>query len=300
MAKQWTNESIRMLVSDYNSGSDTGELAVKFNCTKAIIRYQLKKQGIMLRRYALNKVYKSKAIVTKDVWESKIGTPEFDYFIGILASDGCIVNTCIALEVKDLELLQNYNNFLGNVCNINYRISKINGNIYYNIKYKNKEIVEFLENYGIVPRKSNTLILPYINWNILLGLFDGDGSIVKDKRCVSFCWQITSGSINCILQIKSFLINEGINSHIQEYNTTNGNWFTLYVTTGKDIYTIYCNLYKNSPYFLNRKKEKFGPLVKKFTKCNSVNSINGMEYQKIEPSLENEEGAETRNGEPKF
>lgn len=286
----------------YTSGTDTRELATKFNCTKTVIRYQLKKQGITnLRRVALNRVYKSKAVVPLSVWEDKIGTPEFDYFIGILASDGCIINTCIALEVKDLELIENYNIFLNNLCNINSRSSKVNGNTYYNIKYKNKEIVSFLSKYGIVPKKSNTLELPYINWNILLGIFDGDGSITKDKRyenCYRFT--ITSGSIIFINQVKSFLENEGIIAHIQEYKTDSGHWYNINITKGEDIYKIYCNLYKDSSFFLSRKKEKFGSLVEKFTKCNSVNSVKERENYQTEPSLNNKEGAETRNGEPKL
>jgi hypothetical protein len=271
-----------------------------FNCSKYQIRNKLKDKGIVLRKTALNRTYKSKAIVPLQAWTDKIGSPEFDYFIGILASDGCIVDTCTALEVKDLELIENYNKFLGFRCNINSRKSKVNGNVYYNIKYKNKEIVNFLSEYGIVPRKSNILMLPYINWNILLGIFDGDGSITKDKRYeCCFKFTITSGSINFINQVKKFLEKENISPNIQEYNTDSGHWYNIYVTKGEHIYKIYCNLYKDSSFFLSRKKEKFGPLVEKFAKCNSVNSVNGRENQKTEPSLNIEEGAETRNGEPK-
>lgn len=57
-------------------------------------------------------------------------------------------------------------------------------------------------------------------------------------------------------------------------------------------------MYKDSSYFLKRKYEKFGPLLEKFSKCNSVNSVNERENSKTEPSLL-QEGAETRNGEPK-
>lgn len=53
-------------------------------------------------------------------------------------------------------------------------------------------------------------------------------------------------------------------------------------------------LYDNAHYFL---RNNFGPILKKFNNSNSVNSVNG-ERPKTEPSL-NEEGAETRNGEPK-
>ena len=75
---------------------------------------------------------------------------------------------------------------------------------------------------------------------------------------------------------------------------------SLTVGALSDIITIYNNIYKNSSYFLKRKYDKFGPLVEKFTENYSVNSVNGMENQKTEPSLGNKEGAETRNGEPKL
>lgn len=297
--KKWTNEEIENLVNLYNSGKNTSELAKMFECSAYIIRTRLKEKGITLRKYSNNRIYKSKAVVKLSTWESKIGTSEFDYFIGVLATDGCIINTCIALEVKDLELINNYHTFLNKSCNINSRVSKVNGNTYYNIKYKNKEIVEFLSNYGIIPKKSNILELPYINWNILLGIFDGDGSIVIDKRYdCCFKFSITSGSIKFINQIKDFLESEGILSSIYEYNTDSGHWYNIIVCKGEDIYKIYNNLYKDSSFFLTRKKEKFCPLLKKFNNSNSVNSVKEMENSKTEPSPIRE-GAETRNGEPK-
>lgn len=36
--KRWTSEEIENLVSEYTSGQDTGELAIRYNCSKAIIR----------------------------------------------------------------------------------------------------------------------------------------------------------------------------------------------------------------------------------------------------------------------
>lgn len=300
MVKKWTEEEIDVLVQKYLNGAETSELAEEYNCSMYQIRTPLKKRGITLRRHSSKRVYKSKAIVSLDTWTSKIGTPEFDYFIGLLASDGCIVNTAVCLELKDLELLEQYNDFLGGVCNINSRTSKVNGNIYYNIKYKNKEIVNFLSEYGIVPKKSSILQLPYINWNILLGIFDGDGCITHDKRgTYSFKFTITSGSINFINQVAQFLSGYFIKFGIQEYKTDSGHWYNLIVSNGQDIYTIYTNLYKESPYFLTRKKEKFCPLLEKFNSCNSVNSVKEMDNYETEPSLINKEGAETRNGIPK-
>lgn len=45
---------------------------------------------------------------------------------------------------------------------------------------------DYLATFGITERKSLTLKLKYINWNVLLGIFDGDGSLTKDARCFNF------------------------------------------------------------------------------------------------------------------
>lgn len=298
--KKWTKEEISDIIELYNSGQSCKLIAQKYNCTGGMVQYQLKKQGLTLRSGKGIKHSIKHRVVELDVWKSKEGTPDFDYFIGMLASDGCIVHTCIALELKDKEILDHYNSFLGNVCNINSRVSKVNGNIYYNIKYKNEDIVEYLKDFGIVPRKTNTLKLKYINWNVLRGIFDGDGSIMQDPRTpCSFKFQITSGSIEFIEQLEEFYNSNGISYYITEYSGDNSHWYNITVGQGKDIFKIYENMYKDTSCYLSRKHDKFGPLVEKFTRQHSVNSVNGRENQKTEPSLNIEEGAETRNGEPK-
>lgn len=220
----------------------------------------------------------------------------------MLATDGCVTGTQISLEFAESnkEILLHYNHFLGEVCNINSRYCPKRNNIYYSIKYRNEDIVKYLAQFGITPRKTKTLKLKYINWNVLRGIFDGDGSIVIDSRTAcSFKFKITSGSVEFIQQIAAFYDDNNIKYYINEESNHNGNhWINIIVGRQEDIYKIYSNMYKNSSCFLPRKHDKFGPLVEKFTSCNSVNSVNGMENQKTEPSFDRE-GAETRNGEPK-
>ena len=170
---------------------------------------------------------------------------------------------------------------------------------YYNIKYKNEEIVKYLSAFGIIPRKTSVLKLKYINWSVLRGIFDGDGSIIKDSRCCSFKFKITSGSKDFINQIAEFYKDHNISYIISEERGKTGNsWMNITVETQKDILRIYQNMYKDTSCFLHRKQEKFGPLLEKFNMSNSVNSVNERENSKTEPSLI-KEGAETRNGEPK-
>lgn len=68
----------------------------------------------------------------------------------------------------------------------------------------------------------------------------------------------------------------------------------------EDVLKMFYSLYYNAHYFLKRKYEKFGPLVRKLTGANLVNSVNERALSKTEPSLIIKEGAETRNEEPKI
>lgn len=86
-------------------------------------------------------------------------------------------------------------------------------------------------------------------------------------------------------------------SFINESNRNQNPVYDLFVYKTEDLIEIYKHLYDNAHYFLKRKRNNFGPILKKFNISNSVNSVNG-EHPKTEPSLY-EEGAETRNGEPK-
>lgn len=234
--------------------------------------------------------------------EKHANTRELDYFIGILATDGCVTGGVVALEFaqQDAEILIHWNDFLGNKCNITTHTKKSTGSVYYKIAFMNRDICKYLGNYGIVPRKSLILKLSYINWDILRGAFEGDGSLIYDHRHrVSAKFRIASGSVAFLTQIKEFLESEGIKATI--YAEKNSNTSILNVGIASDIYKIYCNIYKNATYFLMRKYLKFGPLVKKFSSNHSVNSGDEVGASNPEPSFNRNiiEGAETRNGEPK-
>ena len=299
--KNFSEQEEKQIVDDYLSGNSFRVVGSHFGISAPTVKKILDKYNISAREKKGIKHCIHHYTVTLDRWTSQEGTDEFDYFIGILATDGSIVNTQVALEFAEnnKEILEHYNKFLGDVCNINSRYCPKRNNTYYNIKYKNEEIVNYLANFGIVPRKTSTLKLKYINWSVLRGIFDGDGSIIKDNRSCSFKFKITSGSEDFINQIAEFYNKYNIHCIMSEEHGKAGNsWMNITVGTQKDILKIYQNIYKDTSCFLHRKQEKFGPLLEKFNMSNSVNSVNERENSKTEPSL-NEEGAETRNGEPK-
>lgn len=298
-----SQEEKQKIVDEYQSGLSSAVVGKMHNISAPSVRNILKEVGIQARDKKGIKHCVHHRVVELEVWKNQEGTPDFDYFLGILATDGCVTGIQTALEFAEnnREILEHYNRFLGNVCNINSRYCPRRDNTYYAIKYKNEEIVNYLSTFGIVPRKSNTLELKYINWNVLRGIFDGDGSLIQDKRCAcSFKFKITSGSMRFIKQISNFYESNDISYYVDAETGKLGNtWHNIIVGQAEDIYKIYCNMYKDSSCFLHRKHDKFGPIVEKFANSNSVNSVNEMENSKTEPNLNTEEGAETRNGGPK-
>lgn len=255
----------------------TTQIGEIFQTSRSVINYNLKKLNVNVRPRGKK--------FNIDTIKNKLNTPEFEYFLGILATDGSICNNIIALEFSEenKEILDHWNNFLGGNMNINIH-TNARGVDYYKIAFQDLEFSKMLESYGITAKKSYTLELSYINWNILLGIFDGDGSLSIDTRHgISGKFRIASGSEIFLKQIQEFLKQNNIKSSI--YKDSRSKCMSLTVGILQDIVSIYNNIYKDSSYFLKRKYDKFGPLLEKFNSSNSVNSVNERGNSKTEPSL---------------
>lgn len=275
MSKNKLKNSISEIIDLYNSGLSCAEIAKKFSCNRATIFYHLKRSGVSFRQKSGIKhcVHHKRRVLLED-FSLKENTPEFDYIIGILATDGNITRNMIRIEQADnnIEILENFKAFLSNKVEI--KRTKHHDQLYNLLRFKNQDICDYLYTFGITPKKSNTLKLKYLNWDVLLGVFDGDGCLAMDKRkSGSWRFSITSGSIDFITQIKEFLEQENLHPLIYKER----NYYTISVGKISEIFYIYEHLYKNSSYFLKRKYDKFCPLVEKFIRRNSVNSVKEME-----------------------
>lgn len=286
-------EIIRLYVEE---NKNTNEIAKIFNTYNTSIRRVLLRNNVEIRSYgvALRKVQLS------DI-KSKEGTRDFDYFLGLLATDGCVTNNNIVLDFaeQNKELLDYWNEFLGNKCNITTSIHKIYKTPQYRIQFANPEIKEFLGTYGIVERKTYHLKLKYINWDVLRGIIDGDGCVLEKNKGRTLAIGITSGCKEFLEQIQEFYSNNNIISYLKESNRNLNPTYDLYVYKSEDILKIYENLYLNAHYFLKRKEEKFGSLLKKFNRQSLVNSGKEKCDSNPEPSLNLKEGVETLYELPK-
>lgn len=282
----------------YQSGKSIREISKDYNCSPSSIRYHLIKMGTSLRpKLGIRHCVPHKGFVDESVFFNNVNTHKdnWEYFVGILATDGCISGNAVRLQLSEdnKEILQYWKEFLGNTVKIGVSLRK--RRTYYSIQFKNANIVDYIHSIGITERKTFSIRLSYINWNVLRGIFDGDGCLVRDfRKDSSWKFSICSASLSFIEQINDFLIKNGTHPIIYKEKS----YYTIHLGRLEDIFLVYSNIYKPNLYFLKRKYKKFCPLVEKFTRNHSVNSVKGKENHKTEPSPE-WEGAETRNGVPK-
>lgn len=121
-------------------------------------------------------------------------TPEMAYVLGVFMSDGYLTKKtsgnlflCLKLNDKDLlETVKNLMTFEGSVCGAGLTQS---GNQSYKIEISDPKIIEDVQKWGVLERKTLTakfpVELPQEYWrDFIRGIFDGDGCVhlSKDKR----------------------------------------------------------------------------------------------------------------------
>ena len=184
-------------------------------------------------------------------------SPESNYWLGYLAADGNLAKSryAIRIQLKDLEMVEKYRNFVNPKLSIYYRVNKAGSNMG-TVVYENKEIWDYLYSLGITPAKSRTLeYRGEFNWDFIRGVFDGDGCISNQGP------KITTGSNIFKTQLENFLTEEGL-----EFKTfIKGNQiFDIYIR-GNSRFTFFYRMYANSECVkLERKYDKYRAALKKF------------------------------------
>ena len=257
--KQYDSKIIEL----YNQGYSIEHIGKILNLNRHSVNYRLEVNNIQKRKVLGIKHSQRNPTITLEFFKSLIQNrkDDFDYFLGILASDGNVINNQIRISSiadENVEFLQHWVNFLDNKVIIHRNLRRDKQTYYNEVSFKNRDIVELLSTqYGITPNKTFTLNLPYINWNVVRGCFDGDGCLVKDKRCNSWKFEIVSASILFATQLNNFYLEHNLHSHIYKQ----GNLYKINILQKEDIITIFNNIYKDCSYFLKRKYDKFLPII---------------------------------------
>lgn len=231
-----------LLKQDYLDGMSIQELKQKYGFKgDGTLYYYLKKLHVHNR--GKSKPYDNPFLIK---------SPERDYWLGWIFSDGCIVkdnkHNYIYLACLDYDILIKFKEFCGKRAKMNKfnyitPVSKEEKTMY-KVVINSCELVQYFENkFHTVGKKSKTLN-PNVkmNWNLLRGALEGDGSFKKGVV-------LTSNSKKWIDKISKFY--DSYNIH---YTIVKDSAYRLGVYKKEDIKRIYHYLYDNTTLFLDRKK----------------------------------------------
>ena len=268
--------TIDLIKNEYLQGKSILEIEKLTNVSGVGIREILKRLNI----------YKSKQ--NKDIIKygnnlnffNKIDTEEKAYWLGFIYADGYVVEQKnkyayrfgIELSIKDLNHLQKLANIFNRKLSIKIRSSQIcqskeiKNFEMVNLTINNKTVWTDLQQNGISIRKTlnpdltiftkfEKKLLPHF----IRGVFDGDGSIVKNSEMF-----ILNGNKDFLIEVQKILVSElKLKLKFTKIFLDQGNGYKLYYGGRLQIKKIYNWLYNNSLVFLERKKYIFEEIIER-------------------------------------
>ena len=264
---KYTNQQVEEIIKLHSQGLNPKEIAVIFKTYNTTIRRILIREKIELKNQS-----QIKSVVKVNPF-ADLDNEEVQYWLGYIASDGNVGDKRNRINIStnlDPLHLEKYVNFLKYPIKILKYFNKKYEVYEYSVSFSNQEIKDYLVSLGLTPNKSKTLKINFpITWAFLRGIFDGDGCVRKIQRG-HISIDFMTASLDFINQIQDFLNCYDIYSTIKKYRSL------YYITISKDKYVnlIYDLMYKDSSISLDRKREKFGCLLRKLNNDNSPNSVN--------------------------
>jgi len=272
-----TRDEIELYIKLYNEGKGLREIGRQCNCTAGTVKRHLISENIQLL-----KGYDCIRKVINNPFEN-INDSDVQYYLGWIASDGCIFENTIGLELAEdsIDVLHQYVKFLGGKSKIEgpFHVN-IKGQNSYCVRFQHKDIVKYLSNLGITNTKSKTLNINFdITWDFIRGVFEGDGTLYESKPTGQYVYldiNILSASEVFIKQLEDFFIKNNIQCRINDDKEYKRIWINK-----TDSLLFFNKLYYNDSIpILKRKFNKFKLFFEKsknnyrYLKSDNVNLIN--------------------------
>ena len=252
-----------LIIKRYKNGEAYTKIAKSIKKSSRYVRRILVENDIFIRNLS-----QSHEIYSFDkTFFKKIDNEEKAYVLGFLYADGNVCKNImqICLHKKDEEILQ----LIKNVLKSNHKI--VNDRGYVRFRIGNKELVRDLLDKGVCERKTfklkfpNEKILPKnLQRHFIRGYFDGDGCIKKGfcKKNNHITWGFEIISCLDFLTKINFILYEDAGINLANLHKEKRRENPIYYlrhggTSPKRLSLIYNYLYKNSSFYLKRKKEKF-------------------------------------------
>lgn len=251
------------VISLYNNGHSISEICKLAEISNGSVYKILNKNKIPLNR-------KRRYFVNDNFFES-INSIEKAYVLGFIIADGHnnITKNLLSIQIhpKDVDILEKI--IITMKANNPIKYYQYGSNKKVCLSINSFKICEDLLKLGVTQNKSYDVCLPKISNDLIkyliLGIFDGDGSISIDKKRYNKGNLTITGTKDIIFNISNIIKKEcGVNSYIYErHKGRNNNNYTLSISGNIQIVRLLDWLYDGSTIFLNRKYEKY-LLLKKF------------------------------------
>lgn len=185
-------------------------------------------------------------------------SPEAKYWLGYIFADGHIIYNegqaySVSLFSKDETIMLKFKDFIGEKGRLYKRPTGI-----VQVAYNSKPTVEWFMNTLNVPVRKALVLNPHveIDWDVLHGYFDGDGSIrmtLHRGKWKRYEAKFTTGSQVWASRIIKFLEQEGIRTHLSQ----KGNAFDIVVSGKASLYYMYSRMYASGTSKLEYKYSQF-------------------------------------------
>ena len=187
--------------------------------------------------------------------------PEEKYWLGYIFADGHIIydsrHYSVSLFSINREIMEKFKNFIGKKAHLYVRPTGI-----IQVCYNSKPTTEWFVNTMNIPIKKALVLNPNIeiDWDILHGYFDGDGSVRADKSKGKFNryeMKFTTGSSAWKDRIVKFLDNHGIVTHVHQ----KGKAFDINISGKVQLRYMWEHLYMSNTSRLEYKYQTFVALL---------------------------------------
>lgn len=231
----------------------------------------------------INKIMNKKYQTNENFFQN-IKTEIQAYLLGFYLGDGCVSYRKSRKEYSFKISVSERDEYILKLCQMYisdrplYKakpLTMIQNNIIYNCNpilaftIYSKTLVESLVNLGYGYRKTYlTKSLPNLNdalmKHFIRGYFDADGTCVNNLLKVNrpigtrskITFRITSYDKNILIELQKYL-NNLLNIDLKIYNSNTRNVYNLASSNSKYVHKLYDYFYKDSVFYLKRKKLKF-------------------------------------------
>ena len=286
-----SDKQYQFIVENYNKMSST-MIANKLNISASLVSDVWSRNGLKGKK---KKVY----LFENEDYFSTINSHQKAYFLGLIASDGCLYRSKddkkqgiirLSLHNKDIDILTYFKKELGLSKPLNFYKNYVTLEIVSNLMFND------LKSYGLTERKTWSLNVDNIPvqfiQGFLLGYFDGDGSISWNENSItnnrisecgiSICG--TEASMNLLSNfLKIYNLDHSIikDKRSQKYK---GNFYSIVFVNTTQKYCFLKSIYSNDIHCLARKQEKAekflfaveNDLTKRKENINAVNKYKSM------------------------